>query len=216
MDVFEALYTTRAMRRVKPDPIPVDVQKSILDAAIRAPSGGNSQAWRFLLVDSPEVRAQIAPIYRDCLGAVFKNYYGARIAEAQGKPDDPEAAQFLRVIRSAQWLADNFEVCPLLLFGFGGLGAGGALYPALWSASLAARARGVGSAFTSALAFQKDRVFDVLGVPKDEGWDMTGLVTFGYPTGKWAVAPRIPAHEVSNHNRWDNPLPFAIDRPLWP
>ena len=51
MDAMEALYTTRAMRRVKPDPIPEAVQKKILDAAIRAPSGGNTQGWRFLLVD---------------------------------------------------------------------------------------------------------------------------------------------------------------------
>ena len=57
MDVREALYTTRAMRRVTPDPIPDDVQARILDAAIRAPTGGNAQNWRFLLVDDPEVRA---------------------------------------------------------------------------------------------------------------------------------------------------------------
>ena len=53
MDLSEALYTTRAMRRVRSDPIPVEVQARILDAAIRAPTGGNSQNWRFLLVDDP-------------------------------------------------------------------------------------------------------------------------------------------------------------------
>jgi len=62
MDVREALYTTRAMRRVKPDPIPADVQARILDAAIRAPSGGNAQSWRFLLVDDPAVKARLAPL----------------------------------------------------------------------------------------------------------------------------------------------------------
>ena len=56
MDVYEALYTTRAMRRCKPDPIPLDVQQRILDAAIRAPSGGNTQNWRFMLVDDPTSR----------------------------------------------------------------------------------------------------------------------------------------------------------------
>ncbi len=55
MDVYEALYTTRAMRRLKPDLVPADVQRRILDAAIRAPTGGNAQSWRFLLVDDPEV-----------------------------------------------------------------------------------------------------------------------------------------------------------------
>ncbi len=64
MDTYEALYTTRAMRRIKPDPIPLDVQKRILDAAVRAPSGGNTQNWRFLVVDDPDVRAQLGPIYK--------------------------------------------------------------------------------------------------------------------------------------------------------
>ena len=61
MDLHEALYTTRAMRRVLPDPIPADVQARILDAAIRAPSGGNQQNWRFLLVDDQAVKAGSAP-----------------------------------------------------------------------------------------------------------------------------------------------------------
>jgi nitroreductase len=59
MDIHEALYTTRAMRRIKPDPIPLDVQQRILDAAVRAPSGGNTQNWRFLVVDDPDVRNQL-------------------------------------------------------------------------------------------------------------------------------------------------------------
>jgi len=67
MDVYEALYTTRAMRRVRPDPIPHAVQARILDAAIRAPSGGNSQNWRFVLVDDPAVKRQLGPLYRDSL-----------------------------------------------------------------------------------------------------------------------------------------------------
>ena len=61
MDLYEALYTTRAMRRVRPDPVPTDVQARILDAAIRAPSGGNQQNWRFLLVDDPVVKARLGP-----------------------------------------------------------------------------------------------------------------------------------------------------------
>ena len=63
MNIDEALYTTRAMRRVRPDPVPMEVQAKILDAAIRAPSGRNSQNWRFLLVDDPQVLARIGPLY---------------------------------------------------------------------------------------------------------------------------------------------------------
>ena len=61
MDIYEALYTTRAMRRLKPDPIPYDVQARILDAAIRAPN--MDQQWRFLLVDDADIKSQLAPLY---------------------------------------------------------------------------------------------------------------------------------------------------------
>ena len=60
MEIYEALYTTRAMRRVKPDPIPLEAQARILDAAVRAPSGGNAQTWRFVLVDDADVKSRLA------------------------------------------------------------------------------------------------------------------------------------------------------------
>ena len=65
MDVFEALYTTRAMRRVKEDPIPEDVIKSIIDSAIRAPSGSNRQDWKFVVVTDKEVREKLSDIYKE-------------------------------------------------------------------------------------------------------------------------------------------------------
>ncbi len=87
MDVREALYTTRAMRRVTSEPIPLDAQARILDAAVRAPSGGNSQNWRFLLVDSPEVKAAIAPIYKQAIDGLWTGYYKDRIDAAHADPE---------------------------------------------------------------------------------------------------------------------------------
>ena len=58
--------------------------------------------------------------------------------------------------------------------------------------------------------------FLVLGVPKDEGWNMACCVTFGYPLGKWGVAARVPVEDVSYSNHWGNPLPFDVNGPLWP
>src|SRR3954447_25897682 len=106
------------MRRVRPDPIPQDVQAKILDAAIRAPSGGNTQNWRFLLVDDPEVRGAIAPLYQDAIGQLWASIYAERIAAAQDDPESEDSRQMLAVQRSAQWLADHFETVPLLLFAF--------------------------------------------------------------------------------------------------
>ena len=217
MDVYEALYTTRAMRRVKPDPIPEKVQARILDAAIRAPSGGDSQGWRFLLVDDKAVIENLAPIYRECTDRLFSQVYGQRIESAQAAPDEPDNVKFLKMYRSARHMADHFQEYPLLLGGFiRGDRSGSSIFPAVWNAMLAARAEGVGSAITSLLAFEKDRAFEVLGVPTDESWEFACLVPMGYPTGRWGVAPRRPAHEVAYRNQWGTPVGLEIPEPLWP
>jgi nitroreductase len=216
MDVYEALYTTRAMRRVKPAPIPLDVQQRILDAAIRAPTGGNAQNWRFLLVEDADVKAQLGPVYRECLSMLWESIYAQQVAAANANPDDPESAQFLRIQRSAQHLADHFEEYPLLLFSFVQVDpTGGSIFPATWSAMLAARAEGVGAALTSVFVLQPDQVPAILGVPVDEGWLFSSCVTFGYPTGRWGVAPRRPVHEVSYRDRWGTPVGFEVPEPLW-
>ena len=171
MDVYEALYTTRAMRRVPPDPIPIDVQQRILDAAIRAPSGGNMQNWRFLLVDDPDVMAQLGPdLPRRAWRSSGRRSTRTALDAANADPDEPENAQFLRMQRSAQHLADHFEEYPLLLFSFVQFDpTGGSIHPATWSAMLAARAEGVGSSLTSVFMFQIDEVLEILGVPGGRG-----------------------------------------------
>ena len=212
MDIYEALYTTRAMRRVKPDPIPLDVQARILDAAIRAPSGGNSQGWRFLLVDDPGVRNRLGPIYRACLGQLFDTYYKDRLEAA-----DPEDVDLQKMTSSAQFMSENFEKYPLLLFAFAqSEGGGSSIFPAVWSAMLAARAEGVGSTLTSVLALQNDEVTKILGVPGEGDWQMLCCVPMGYPTGRWGIAPRIPADKVAFRNQWGAPLSLEIPEPLWP
>ncbi|MAE95776.1 MAG: nitroreductase [Deltaproteobacteria bacterium] len=216
MDVHEVLYTTRAMRRVKPDPIPEEVQRRILDAAIRAPSGGDAQMWRFLLVDDPAVRARLGPIYRSCFKQLFESMYQSQARTAAANPDEPGSRKFRKMQSSAQWLADHFETYPLLLFAFSRFDrSGGSIYPAVWSAMLAARAEGVGSALTSVFGFELDAMLDVLGAPRDEGWSFNACVTMGYPTGRWGVAPRVPVHRVSYRNQWGTAVGFEIEEPLW-
>lgn len=217
MDISEALYTTRAMRRVRPDPVPVDVQARILDAAIRAPSGGNTQNWRFLLADDREVIGRIGPLYRHAIGQLWATVYADRLAAAAADPEAPDSIEMVKLQRSAQWSADHFEEVPLFLFGFVQADpTGGSIFPAVWSAQLAARAEGVGSALTMVLGFfHPDEVFEILGVPPEEQWVMACCVSFGYPTGRWGVAPRRPVHEVSYRNRWGAPVGFTVDHPLW-
>ena len=218
MDVYEALYTTRAMRRLRSDPIPAHVQARILDAAIRAPSGGNSQNWRFILVDDQAIKAQLGPLYRDCMAQLWDTAYRERLERARATRDDPASAALLRVQASAQHLADHFEDVPLFLIAFSRNDlSGGSIFPAVWSAQLAARAEGVGSTLTTVLGgFRPAETLRILGVPDDHGWEMAACVSFGYPTGRWGVAARRPAHEVCYRNTWGTDLGLSIAEPLWP
>ncbi len=199
MDVHEAIYTTRSMRRLRPDPIPIDVQARILDAAIRAPS--EPDARRFVLVDDPELRLQIAALYL----AVWEEVV------------DPATIPppFERTFRSGDHLARHFAEVPLLLFGFGRGSVGGSVFPALQNAMLAARAEGVGSTLTMFLNSREDDVVALLGVPAGEGWKIAACVTLGYPTGRWGIAPRRPAHEVTFRNRWGEAPGFEVPEPMW-
>src|SRR6202008_3025644 len=94
--------------------------------------------------------------------------------------------------------------------------SGGSIHPATWSAMLAARAEGVGASMTSVFLFRLDDVLEILKVPKEEGWLFASCVSFGYPTGRWGVAPRRPVHEVAYRNRWGEPVGFEVSEPLWP
>ena len=218
MDLHEALYTTRAMRRVRPDPVPLDVQARILDAAIRAPSGGNQQNWRFLLLDDPGVKATLGPLYRDAISQLWGTIYAPQLAAARARPDDPASVAFAKVAASAQWLADHIEEVPLFLFPFCQHDpTGGSIYPAVWSAMLAARGEGIGSCLTVVLGiFHPAETLAALGVPTDEGWVLSGCVSFGYPTGRWGVAPRRPVHQVTYRNRWGGAPGLEVPEPLWP
>jgi nitroreductase len=214
MDLREALYTTRAMRRITDETVPQSTQARILDAAVRVPSAGNTQTWRFLLVDDPEVRARLGSIYQE-LYTHGRTYYGDRTAAAEAAPDDPTSQTHLKVMRSADYLAENFHRYPLLLFGFAKDDMY-SVFPALWSAMLAARGEGIGTCFTRMLAGRAAEVFKLLGVPDGEGWQMAGCVTFGYPTGRWGVAERLPVEEVTFRNSWAQPLDFSVNGPLYP
>ena len=113
MDVHEALYTTRAMRRVKPDLIPMDLQARILDAAIRAPSASNNQDWRLVLVDDPELMRQLGDLVRQGEQRSKETLYAERVTAAALAPDEPENTAFLRMLGSVWYLVDHFVEEPL-------------------------------------------------------------------------------------------------------
>lgn len=213
MDLTEALYTTRAMRRVKPDPIPDEVVAKILDAAIRAPSGGNSQNWRMIVVSDSSVREQLGPIYREAYAQLQENFYAGRRKAAEESGDEAT----LRVMRSSDWLAENFEQVPLwILFLSRNDPSGASIYPAVWNAMLAARGEEVGTCLTTILGvFSSPEVFELLDIPADKGWQLAAAVSCGYPLGRWGLAKRRAVEEVTYSNRWGEALEFEVDGPLW-
>jgi nitroreductase len=186
----------------------------MLDAAIRAPSGGNSQNWRMLVVRDPDLRGG----WRRCTG---KPGNSCRTPSTRAGGRGPRAAgdeSALRVMRSSQWLADNFEQVPMwVLFFSRNDPTGASIYPAVWNAMLAARGHGVGTCLTTILGiFRAEPTFELLGVPADKGWQLSAAVSCGYPLGAWDVAKRAPVEQVAYSDRWGEELNFEVDGPLWP
>lgn len=171
-------------------------------------------------MDDPAVKAKLGPLHRDAMSQLWSTVYRDRLERARSSPEDPDSASMLRVTASAQHLADHFEDVPLFLLAFSrGDSSGGSIFPAVWSAQLAARAEGAGSALTSVLGvIHGAEAMKILGVPPDSGWMMACCVCvcFGYPAGRWGVAARRPVHEVAYRNSWGTGLGVQIPRPLWP
>ena len=217
MDVFEALYTTRAMRRVKEDPIPDEIIKSMLDSAIRAPSGSNRQDWRFVAVTDQEVRTQLADIYRETWDYYVKSFYNSSSDLGASNLKDKEQIESVRRIsNSASWLAENYDKVPLLVLAFSRNDpTGSSIYPAIWSLMLAARSHGIGTCLTTVMSFKTEEVYEVLDIPADKGWALNATITAGYPLGKWGVAERKPVEEVTFLNKWGQSPDWNLTEPLW-
>lgn len=202
MDVFEVLYTTRAMRRLKPDPVPPEVIARIVDAGVRAPSPGpvDAQAWRFVAVTDRAVMAELGAMWRTARDALLERM--------------PDLYANERQASSSRYLHDHFDEVPLLILGYGpeGMGAN-TVVQACWSMCLAARAEGLGSTYTTLLAQHGPAVDRILGVPADAGVRLFASLPIGYPLGRWGVAPRQPAHEVTFADHWGTPPPWTVTAP---
>lgn len=212
MDVLEAIYTTRAMRRLKPDPIPADVLRKILAATIRAPSGGNQQGWAFLVVQDAALRAALARIYKPLIDALFEPggaYHG------QINSSDPEvAARTRRMASSALHLGEHMQDAPVIVVpcvNTGGrptsITTGSSIYPAVQNLMLAARAFGIGSTLTTIHRARQEEVRTLLGIPAE--YETAALIPLGYPTGRWGTGPRRSLDEVAFGDRWGEALPGA-------
>ncbi|HEY7069017.1 MAG TPA: nitroreductase family protein [Acidimicrobiales bacterium] len=199
MDVFEAIATTRAMRRLDPDRevSDADVLK-VVEAATKAPTGGNSQPVRWMIVRDPDKRRRLGEIYNACWTPV-RQIYAAQAAES------PVVA---RMLASADHLGDHMGEAPVIVLpcSRGQVGqAESSVFPAVQNLFLAARALGLGTTLTTVHRLQEPQVREVLGIPEDVvTWAM---IPMGYPTGRWAEAKRRPVAEVAYWDTWKEPPP---------
>ena len=188
MELFEAIRTTRAMRRLDPAR-PVDVADiwTILEAASKAPTGGNSQPVRWIVVTDEDKKRRLGVIYGEAWKPVREIY-----AQRQ---DDAIAP----ILRSADHLGDHMGDAPVLLIPTSRSDDPASVYPACQNLFLAARALGLGTALTTVHRLREGEVKEVLGIPDDvHTWAM---IPVGYPLGKWGEAERRPVAETTY---WDS------------
>ena len=200
VDALEAIWTTRAMRRLDPSrPVPDEDLRLILEAASMAPSGGNSQPVRWLVVRDAELRRRVGEVYRGVARRTFLTNY-----EEAARSDESVA----RLLNSALHLADHMGEAPLLLIPCapaGRIRIEGAVFPAIQNLMIAARARGLGSTLTSVHRDDEQPVKDILGIPADI--QTFAIIPVGYPRGRWGAPSRLPVTETTYLDRWGEPLP---------
>ena len=190
-DLYQAMSTLRAVRRLRPDPIPDDVLQRILQAAAWAPTGGDVQPWRVVVVRDAQKKRAIGDLYRPQWG---KYSVGSRkmLERMQGEP----RAKQERMLAAADHLGEHMGTAPVLLvwcFNPNNMAitdadmsrpsvvGGGSVYLAVQNAQLACRAENVGCVLTTLLCYDEDAIKELLGIPDD--WYTCGVMPIGYSVG---------------------------------
>jgi nitroreductase len=196
MPVGEAMFTQRAIRRFRADPIPVDDLRLLIEAAVRAPNGGNQQLARFLLVTDRAIIGEFGPIYRDAWWAKrhdegFKDY--ANLPERY---------------HPAARLADEIGTTPCIAFALAvDNGPANSVIPAVQNLMLAARSLGIGSVPTTLHPSVMERFRGLFGIPDTVRFHL--CVPLGYPQGHFGPNQRRPTSQTTFFDRWDAAAPWA-------
>ena len=206
--VDHLLTTTRSVRK-RLDcrrPVPLEVVRRCIEIALQAPTGSNMQNWHFVVVTDAAKRRALADLYR----AAFAAYVGDPAMHPTYPADDPRSSQLPRIIDSATYLAEHLHEVPVHVIPcvegrveHAGVAAQAAIYgsilPAVWSFMLAARARGLGTAWTTLHLFAEQEAATLLGIPGHV--TQTALLPVAYFTGAGFKPARRVASERTMH--WD-------------
>lgn len=216
--VDRVMKTTRSVRlRLDLDrPVPAALIEEAIDVALQAPTGANSQDWRFLAVTDAELRAKLAEIYRKGSELYLQGKTGlsrtGMSVTRQFPADDPRQRRMQAVVKSAVYLIENLHRVPVHVIPciagrfahedvFTQASMWGSILPAAWSLMLALRARGVASAWTTFTLLHEKETADLLGIP--ENYTQAALLPVAWlKGGDVHPAKRFPAAEVTYWNRW--------------
>ncbi len=214
--IYEAMRTLRAVRRLKPDPIPPEVLRRVLEAATWAPTGGNQQPWRIIAVTDRALKERLGALYAERWAAFAKIYRGAIPAGAS----DEARQRTERTIAAGDYLAAHFGRTPVVtIFCFNpkqmaitdaklervSVVGGGSVYTAVENLLLACRAEGLGCVLTTLLCECEPQVRELLGIPQP--WGTAAAIPIGYPVGRGhGRLTRRGVEELTFLDVWGKPL----------
>lgn len=203
-DLWEAMATARTIRRFTDEPVDDATLRKLLEAATRAPNGANAQAWRFIVLRSPEQRAMVGEAARKALHDVIEPVYGMT------RPADDDTSRAARNNRATYEIHETAEKRTSVLFctynyaTASELLLGGSIYPAMENFLLAARALGLGTCVTSWASYGGEKLFrDAVGIPDE--WLLAGHVVIGWPRGNHGPVKRRPLGDVVDLDHFGSP-----------
>ena len=196
MSLGEAIFSLRAIRRFKPDPIPLEDVRLALEAAVKAPNGGNQQVARFLVVNDRTAIREFGALYHEA-------WWAKRHDEGFAGLDD-----LPRRFLPAAGLADAMAEAPCIVFALAVHGGpADSVIPAVQNLMLALRALGIGSVPTTLHPSVMGRFYALFGIPGDVGFWF--CVPLGYPAGNFGPNVRKPTSETTFLNRWGGAVPWT-------
>jgi nitroreductase len=211
MDLFEALNTTRSVRRFTDASVTDDEIMTCVRAAVQAPSGGNIQPWQFIVVTDAETKRALGDVYR----RAYHRYEPALVRALPPFRSDEHKASFERMTRAARHLAEHLGEVPVLVLVLmpnismtlqddeGRLDVGtpfASVYPAVQNFMLAARGLGIGTTLTTVYRIFHNEVRTICAIP--DRYEVVALIPMGRPQKPFVVGRRRPAEQVTHWNRF--------------
>jgi nitroreductase len=210
-DLFETIETTRAMRRLKPDPVPDELIAKILKAGVCAANGGNTQRWRFLVIKDTAIKKKVQVWYK----RAFDETVGPRYLKS-APPPGVTRERYDRQHAAVEYLTDHFHEAPVWIVACidspgqdvqgaapPGRSAGASIYPAVQNMLLAARALGLGATLTTRHLLYEKESEAALGLPP--GVHSYAIIPIGYPMGNFGPVGRGPLKEIVYQDQWGSP-----------